>query len=220
MQSPLIQLLVLAGVAVFLILKLRGVLGTREGFEKPREPLAGPTPRRGAPNLEVIEGGPDRDITDHVPEDSGAAKALASMKRLEPSFGVGDFLQGARGAYEMILMAFERGDIAEIKPFLSEDVYQTFSDVVADRQEKGLQIEADFVGLREIGLRDAELDPKSSQAELVVRFVGELTSIVRDNAGDIVEGSKTDVKQQRDTWTFGRKMGADDPNWRLVATGE
>ena len=96
-MDKLLQLLVLAGIAVFLILKLRSVLGTREGFEKPPLPLddARPQARR---TLEVIEGGLDRDITDHAPEGSSAAKALAAMKKAEPSFQVGPFLQGARGA--------------------------------------------------------------------------------------------------------------------------
>src|SRR6056297_4005720 len=104
MNSPLIQLLVLAGIAVFLILRLKSVLGTREGFEKPPVPRnveAGP--RR---DFEVIEGGPDRDITDYVEEESAAAAALADMKRVEPSFSVSEFVQGSRQAYEMIVMGF------------------------------------------------------------------------------------------------------------------
>ena len=113
MNSSLIQLLVLAGIAVFLILKLRSVLGTREGFEKPPVPVEDARPR-GRRDFEVIEGGPDRDIIDHVSDGSEAAKALAAMKLAEPGFSVSDFLSGARGAYEMILMAFERGELDRI----------------------------------------------------------------------------------------------------------
>ena len=103
MESPMIQLLVLAGIAVFLILRLKNVLGTREGFEKP--PVVDQAPaRREGPAFEVIEGGPDLDITDHVAEDSPEGKALADMKRIEPSFGVSDFLAGGRGAYEICLL--------------------------------------------------------------------------------------------------------------------
>ena len=109
MNSPILQLLVLAGIAIFLILRLRNVLGTRDGFEPPRE-MSAPVARR-TPDFEVIEGGPDPDITDHVDEDSNAAAALAQMKSAEPSFGVNDFLGGAKGAYEMILMGFENGDM-------------------------------------------------------------------------------------------------------------
>jgi predicted lipid-binding transport protein (Tim44 family) len=219
MNSPIIQLLVLAGIAIFLILRLRSVLGTREGFEKPPVPTAQETKRR-RPDLEVIEGGPDRDITDHVPDGSDSAKALSAMKGVDSAFNVREFLQGARGAYEMILMAFERGDLASVKPFLAPDVYDAFASVVEDRERQGLKIEATFVGISDLTLKEATFDRQSQEAEIAVRFVGELTSVVRDRAGDIVEGSSTAIKRQKDVWTFARTMGAPDPNWLLVATSE
>ena len=216
MNSPLIQLLVLAGIAVFLILRLKSVLGTREGFEKPPVPKPGPKPSR--PDFEVIEGGPDRDITDYVPEGGESAEALAAMKRIEPSFSVSDFVQGSRQAYEMIVMGFERGDLDAIQPLLSEEVFDTFVEVVAAREDQGLTIEAEFAGVRETSLQLAEFDPETGRAEITMRFVGELTSVVRDNGGDVIEGSLSEVKRQKDAWTFARDMGTDDPNWQLVAT--
>ncbi len=217
MNSPMIQLLVLAGIAVFLILRLKNVLGTREGFEKP--PVTDQTTaRRTGPALEVIEGGPDLDIADHVAVDSDAGKALAQMKRIEPSFGVSDFLGGAKGAYEMIVMGYEHGNLAEIQPFLSEDIYESFVDGVAAREDQGLKVEAHFIGVRETTLVDASLDPDTKEAEMTIRFGAELTSAVRDAGGDIVEGSTTEIKRQKDTWVFARIMGSDDPNWLLVST--
>jgi predicted lipid-binding transport protein (Tim44 family) len=220
MNSPIIQLLVLAGIAIFLILRLRSVLGTREGFEKP--PLAAPEApsRRARPEFEVIEGRPDRDIVDHVPEDSDAAKALSAMKAVDPSFNVREFLGGARGAYEMILMAFERGDLEPVKPFLAPEVYDAMAGVVEERERNGLKVEATFVGISDLALRGATFDRASREAEISVRFVGELTSVVRDRAGEIVEGSSTAIKRQKDVWTFARVMGSPDPNWILVATSE
>ncbi|MCZ7674902.1 MAG: Tim44/TimA family putative adaptor protein [Roseovarius sp.] len=221
MNSPLLQLLVLAGIAVFLILRLKSVLGTRDGFEGP--------PRRGAPEVakpdrrqgfEVIEGGPDRDIVDHVAEGSAAADALARIKRAEPDFAVGEFLQGARGAYEWILLAFERGNLDEVAPFLSEEIYEAFSQVVDARHEEGLTVEAEFIGVRGTTLADARFDDASGRAEVTVNFVGELISVVRNAAGEIVEGKPGQSRRQKDSWTFERVVGSDDPNWRLVATGE
>jgi predicted lipid-binding transport protein (Tim44 family) len=219
MNSSLLQLLVLAGIAVFLILRLRSVLGTRDGFESPRQETAAPSRRRG-PELEVIEGGPDQDILDHAAEGSPQAEALAKMKSAEPQFGVNDFLGGARGAYEMILMAFEKGDLASIKDFLGEEVYESFDYVVQMREEKGLTVESEFVGVREMVLHDATFDEATKEGEITVRYIGELTHVVRDSAGEIVEGSDSQIKRQKDVWTFARVMGADDPNWQLVATGE
>jgi predicted lipid-binding transport protein (Tim44 family) len=220
MNSPIVQLLVLAAIAIFLILRLRSVLGSREGFEKPPVAVPESPVRRGRPELEVIEGRPDRDIVDHVSEDSDAARALGAMKATDPSFSVGEFLGGARAAYEMILMAFERGDLAPVKPFLAPDVYNAFAQVVEDRHAKGYKVEATFVGLSELVLRDATFDPGTREAEVSVRFVGEITSVVRDSAGQVVEGSSTAIRRQRDVWTFARTMGSSDPNWILVATSE
>lgn len=218
MSNALIQLLVLAGIAIFLILRLRSVLGTREGFEKPQAPTPLPGARKG--KFEVIEGGPDRDITDHVEEGSDAAQALAAMKQVEPSFSVSEFLTGARGAYEMILMAFEKGDLSKVQPFLSEEVYDTLAEVVAARASRGLTVTAEFMGTREVSVQRAEFDRRTGEAEVTVRFASELISAARDAAGEVVEGNLNEVRRQRDVWTFARKMGQNDPNWQLVATGE
>ncbi len=218
MSSSLLQLLVLAGIAIFLILKLRSVLGTRDGYENPpkEQPERGSDRRR---EFEVIEGGPDRDITDHVDDGTDAAKALAAMKMAEPGFNLTEFLQGARGAYEMILMAFENGDVDGLRPFLADDVMETFEQVIAQREAEGLRIDATFVGVRELALHDATFDRASGSADVTVRFVGELTSVVKNSEGDVVEGDANAIKRQRDVWTFSRKMGSSDPNWVLVATG-
>ncbi|MEM7722638.1 MAG: Tim44/TimA family putative adaptor protein [Pseudomonadota bacterium] len=217
MNSNLLSLLVLAGIAIFLILRLRSVLGTREGFEKPLERSAQPQSdvRR---DFEVIEGGPDLDITDHVEDGSDSAKALAAMKMAEPGFSVGEFLGGAKGAYEMILMAFENGDVDGLRDFLAPDVMETFESVIADREAQGLRIEASFVGVRETTLHDATFDRDTNEGEITVRFVAELTSVVKNADDEIVEGDPNEIKRQRDVWTFARSMGSSDPNWMLVAT--
>lgn len=218
MNSPILQLLVLAAIAVFLILRLRNVLGTREGYEKP--PVALSDTKKRARDFEVIEGGPDRDITDNVPTGSDSASALVAMKGADPAFNVGDFLKGARGAYEMILMAFQRGDLASVKSFVAPEVFDAFAEVIAQRQADGITVEATFVGINDLALKEAEFDRTTREAELSVRFGGEFTEVVRDKAGAIVEGNATTIKRQRDIWTFARTMGSADPNWILVATSE
>lgn len=217
MNSPMIQLIVLAAIALFLIVRLKNVLGTRDGFEGP------PRSARSAPDpsdrqFEVVDDGPDHDIADHVPEGSEAALALAAMKQAEPSFSVNEFLQGARGAYEMILMAFERGKIDEIRDFLGPEVRETFEQVIASRAAQGLTVEAEFLGVHNTSLVDARFTEGPGIAEITVRFVGELTSVVRNSEGEVVGDAQAQAKRQKDTWTFERMMGSDDPNWRLVAT--
>ncbi|MDB6178121.1 Tim44/TimA family putative adaptor protein [Paracoccus sp. Z330] len=217
MSNPLIQLLVLAAIAIFLILRLRNVLGTRDGFEPPKAE-APETQRR----FEVIEGSADEvdhDIVDLVDADSPAAAALAAMKRAEPSFAAHDFLSGAKSAYEMILMSFERGELDEVRPFLSEPVADAFQSVIDQRKAQGQNVEAQFLGIRETSLAGAEFDTQSGLAELSVRFVGEMIAATRDADGNVVEGDPKASRKQRDVWTFARRMGQNDPNWQLVATG-
>lgn len=219
MSSAVLQLIVLAGIAVFLFLRLRGVLGTRDGFEpKIGNPVSKASSKKDH-GFEVIDGGLDRDITDHVEMDSPAGQAFAKMKAIEPEFSVSEFQDGARQAYEMILMAFEGDDLDTLKQFLAADVYETFASVIHDRQEAGLKVNATFVGVREMKIIDAGFDGRSKSGEITMKFVGELVSYVEDADGKIVEGNRDVIKRQSDTWTFARKFGKDDPNWALVATG-
>lgn len=218
-----IQLLVLAAVAVFLVLKLRSTLGTRTGYEPPndaRMPGAPADDSIDSGPFEVIEGGGiDQDIADHVDIDSDAGQALTAMKRLEPDFNVSEFLSGARQAYEMILMAYENGDLETLQQFLAPDVYAGFEQAVEARAEQGLTVDARFVGVRELKLKDAKFDDYDNTGELEIRFVGELVSVVKDANGEIVEGDPQSIQRQTDLWTFARTMGSDNPNWLLVATG-
>jgi predicted lipid-binding transport protein (Tim44 family) len=218
MSGTLVQILILAGIAIFLILRLRSVLGTRDGFEPPRMPdnAARPAPRRA---FDVIEGGVDDDIADHVKEGSAAARALADMKAAEPSFSVGEFLRGARGAYEMILTAFEDGRLGDVESFLAPEVRNSFAAAIAERESQGLTVESHFAGIRDVTLVEARFDTATREAEIDVRFTAELATVVKDADGQIVEGDANALRRQRDVWTFGRMMGSDNPNWALVGTG-
>lgn len=216
MTNPMLQLIVLAAIAVFLVLRLRGVLGSRDGFEPPVIPEA-PAARR----MPADTGAPaddEDDVSDHVEPASPAARALEAMKRADPSFAVGPFLLGARQAYEMILTAFERGDLTDVRAFLSPAVAQAFDGAIAARNDRGLTAEVQYLGTRETALDAASFDPDTRMGEVSVRFVGELIVAHKDASGAVVEGDARAARKQRDVWTFARRMGDPDPNWQLVAT--
>jgi predicted lipid-binding transport protein (Tim44 family) len=103
---------------------------------------------------------------------------------------------------------------------LSDDVFESFDGVVKMREEQGLSVDATFVGVREMRLQDATYNSSTTEGEVTVKFVAELTSVVTNAEGEVVEGSAKEIKRQKDTWTFARVMSSDDPNWQLVATGE
>lgn len=219
MGSQMIQIIVLAAVAVFLVLRLRNVLGTRDGFEDTTKPVPSAA-KDSKRKFEVIDGGGiDYDIADFIDIDSDGGIALAEMKKAEAGFQVAEFTNGARQAYEMILMAFEKGDLEFLEQYLAPDVYESFASVINDRADKGLSVEANFLGVRSVKLVDAKFDRENNEADITMKFVGELTSVVRDASGAIVEGNETSVKKQTDVWTFARLIGGDNPNWLLVGTG-
>ena len=219
MSSSMIQIVILAGVALFLVLQLRRVLGTRDGFEPPKQEGERAEPNGHARNFDVIDGGgEDHDIAHFIGVETSDGKALAAMKRVEPDFTVSDFASGAKYAYEMILMAFENGDLSEVKDFVSPEIFESFDGAIQARKDKGLHVEANFIGVSKTELMEAEFDEATRMAEITMRFSGEMTSVVKDSDGEIVEGDEKTVKRQRDTWTFARGMGVDDPNWQLIAT--
>ncbi|GIR85923.1 MAG: Tim44/TimA family putative adaptor protein [Paracoccaceae bacterium] len=217
MNPALIELIILAGIAVFLFLRLRSVLGTREGFEKPRMQPKNDAPKR---DFKVIDGGEDKDITDNVDKNSKSAEALKLIKSEDENFTVNEFLSGARSAYEWILMSFEKNEIDEIRELLSEEVAEAFDAVVDQRVSQGLTIEAEFIGIREMKLVEATYSSNTKTAEISVSFVGEMTSVVKNSSGEIVEGDSKQIKRQKDTWTFSKDIKSSNPNWLLVATGE
>ena len=217
MNPALIELIILAGIAVFLFLRLRSVLGTREGFEKPRMQPKNDAPKR---DFKVIDGGEDKDITDNVDKNSKSAEALKLIKSEDEDFTVNEFLSGARSAYEWILMSFEKNEIDEIRELLSEEVAEAFDAVVDQQVSQGLTIEAEFIGIREMKLVEATYSSNTKTAEISVSFVGEMTSVVKNSSGEIVEGDSKQIKRQKDTWTFSKDIKSSNPNWLLVATGE
>ncbi|NBZ86801.1 Tim44/TimA family putative adaptor protein [Stagnihabitans tardus] len=214
MTTVSIQLLVLAGIAVFLIIKLRSVLGTRDGFE----PTA-TTPVARSMAETVVDGSLDEDISDHAP-DGASRSALAAMKGVEPSFNVTEFLKGARGAYEMILMAYDKAEIDRIRPFIGPEVEAGFDASVADRMARGLTVTSSFMGIRELAMTEATFDRASKRAEISIRFTGEVIRAVKDAEGKVIEGNATAIQRQREVWAFARTMGAGDPNWQLVAISD
>ncbi len=225
MPTGVIELIILAGIAIFLLFRLRGVLGTKTGLEEQQASrVLRPEPGRPArqPSTPVIEdeGGIDPDSATVAEGDDRVAEALAAMRRAEPQFLASEFMVGARQAFEMILMAYEHGDLDTLRRFLAPDVYGGFAAAIEQRKAEGLTVEAKFVGVRDARVVDARYNPATREGEVAIRFTAELISVVRDASNAVVEGDPNEVRRETDVWTFGRRMGVNDPNWTLVATGD
>ena len=217
----MVQILILAAVAAFLFWRLSVVLGTRSGFEKTADIPLRESPGKSTTKAKIENdlNTDDDDISDYVELTSEAGQALKQMKEFDTGFSVNQFVSGAKSAYEIILMAYENGDLAELEIHLANDVFKDFESVVTDRADKGYKVEANFLGVREIRIRDAVFDEKNKNAEITVFFKCELTSVVRDKDDNVIEGNLSEVRKHSDIWTFARVLGTKDPSWKLIATG-
>ena len=220
----MVQIIVLAAVAFFLFWRLRSVLGSRQGFEKLNKNVDEKT-KSSKTNaniddkiIDIKTTNIDEEIADYVDEKSEQFKTLSELKKIEDGWQVSHFVSGAKLAYEEILMAFENGDLNKIEKLSSKDVYTAFKEVIDDRNQKGLQVEAIFGGVRDIRIKDVKLNKKNQEANITMIFQCDITYSIKDKNNKIIEGGPDKVKKQKDVWTFTRKMNSDIPNWYLTKT--
>ena len=220
----MVQIIVLAAVAFFLFWRLRSVLGSRQGFEKLNKNVDKKTKSSKINSniddkiIDIKSTNIDEEIADYVDENSEQFKTLSELKKLEDGWQVSHFVSGAKLAYEEILMAFENGDLSKIKKLSSKDVFTAFKEVIDDRNQKGLQVEAIFGGVRDIRIKDVKLNKKNLEANITMVFQCDITYSIKDKNNKIIEGGPDKVKKQKDVWTFTRKMNSDIPNWYLTKT--
>ena len=220
----MVQIIVLAAVAFFLFWRLRSVLGSRQGFEKLNKNVDKKTKSSKINSniddkiIDIKSTNIDEEIADYVDENSEQFKILSELKKLEDGWQVSHFVSGAKLAYEEILMAFENGDLSKIKKLSSKDVFTAFKEVIDDRNQKGLQVEAIFGGVRDIRIKDVKLNKKNLEANITMVFQCDITYSIKDKNDKIIEGGPDKVKKQKDVWTFTRKMNSDIPNWYLTKT--
>jgi predicted lipid-binding transport protein (Tim44 family) len=220
MGTQMIELLILFAIAAFVLFRLKSVIGTRTGYESPPDYLNRDNAAKAAHDPLEGEEEAEDDAGLGRPVPDSAKTALAAMREAEPDFSLAVFLDGARGAYEVILMAYEAGDRKTLSDLLDPDVYAAFETVIDERAAAGLKVDSRFIGVRDLRLESAAFDPATGEGDLTLRFIGELITAVHDSEGRVVEGDPNEVHRQTHVWTFSRRMGARDPNWRLSATGE
>ncbi len=220
MSYQLLEFIVLFAIAAFLLFKLRSVIGTRTGYEPPSTGTAGRSDGPGAELPRQSEEDDEMEAAAIRALDDEAQEAMAEIRKVEPGFSLEEFLHGARSAYEMVLTAYEEGDRALLQDLLTPDVYAAFESVIRSREEDGLKVDSRFIGVRDLKVDALRFDPETAEADITLRFVGEMIVAVRDSEGRIVEGDPNEVRRQTDVWTFSRVMGSPNPNWLLSATGE
>lgn len=231
-----IYTIIFLALAVFIFLRLRNVLGQRTGSERPPFDRAARNMVRGRPDAagivplpgKVIDQPPAAMPSAEIAPPSDRWKGLAqpgsalstgldAIAAQDSSFDPKHFLSGARGAYEMIVLAFANGDRRALRDLVSSEVYDSFEAVIRDREKRDQKTETRFVSIDKADLVGAEL--RDRIAQLTVSFVSQMISVTRDKAGTIVDGNPDKVADITDVWTFARDTTSRDPNWKLVGTG-
>lgn len=213
MDADLLITLIFAAIAVFVILKLRSVLGTRTGFEKKNEPFA------PADTRDKVIPMPDRRQSEapamgepKAPMDAGTA----AIRRADPSFDPDRFIEGAKMAFEMIVTAFAKGDEKALQPLLAPNVFDSFAADIRRRRDAGETRETTVAGIRQARIHEARLEGR--EARVTVLIVSEQINVTRDRAGNVIDGDPRQAETVSDLWTFARDTRSRDPNWQLVET--
>lgn len=230
-----LEILVLAVLAGFIIFKLWSVLGRRTGHEPTSgsdttyyrsgnpENTASSTSGNGSDNVVPLPGAgrppedtDEVDLGKYASEGSDLSEGLVAIQLADRSFNPEVFLSGAKSAYEMIVTAFADGDRKTLRQLIDKDVFEAFDESLKERQERGETIEFQFVGMNSAKMTEAELVDKVAQ--ITVKFVSEVISATKNADGAIIDGDPTAIRQVTDAWTFQRDTRNSDPNWVLVET--
>ena len=186
-----IDIILLAMIAGFIFLRLRGILGKKTGFE------------------EDIESSFAHEAPPSKPTVNLNASTFDENAKKE-------FVKGAKIAYETIITNFAKGTLKDIKTLLDKSVYQQFEDAIKDRQIKKLSSETTFIGISSAEIKQHEQN--KNMLEVTVEFVSEIISCVKDKDNKIVSGNPEKIKKVLDTWKFSKDTRSTNPNWLLIDT--
>jgi predicted lipid-binding transport protein (Tim44 family) len=227
-----IDIIFFAMIAVFLILRLRGVLGKRDGNEesgvldlfKQNVDIDKPDNNKESDVVKLSDGGEKDDtqisgfeelVVDNENEDPLVA-GIAQVQKHDTDFNDEDFMVGARVAFETILNAYASASLDELQLLLSNEVYSNFAKAIQDREQAGHFMEDTLIGIMKSEIVEAYMEDLN--AHITIKFVSEQVNAIRDENGDVVQGNANEVLTVSDFWTFTRDTKNLDPNWILAAT--
>jgi predicted lipid-binding transport protein (Tim44 family) len=187
-----IDIILLAMIAGFIFLRLRGILGKRTGFE-------GKVPSQFEKVLSSIQT--EKKTLKKEDFDNEAQQ---------------EFLKGAKIAYETIIIDFASGNLKNIKLLLDNKIYTQFNDAIKDRKEKGHTSETTFIGINSAIIKNHKKN--NNILEVSVEFVSEIISTLKDKDKKILSGDPEKIKKVYDSWKFSRDLKSLNPNWLLIDT--
>ncbi len=220
-----VDIIFFAMIAAFLVIRLRGVLGRRDGFDNhdgDKQNLFNHSKSSkddDDTDTENVIKLPDQETQANseaeVVEDP-LAKGLAEIGNRDPDFSAKELISGACMAFEMILGAYASGDREALEPLLSDEVYGNFVKSINDRKESEETLEYTMIGIKNAEIVEAYME--DSMAYVTVKFVSDQINATRDGNGDVISGNPDMIVKVTDFWTFSRDPNSRNPNWTLVAT--
>ena len=205
---PFVDILIFAIIAIFLVIRLRNMLGTRDGYEQTPEETGKirPVPSEEAAQAKIVPLHPE----------SLSGSGIKAIQKADPSFSENDFLQGASSAFTMILQAFAEGDLSQLRRLLGYDLFNEFSEAIRERNADGETLSIHVQSIEEASIAEAEL--VDGIAYVTVRFVSQQTRQYRSLEGDEIVDDEAPAGPIVDLWVFERDVQIADPNWKLVET--
>lgn len=231
-----LDIVLFALIAIFLVLRLRSVLGNRDGHEGGYHDRFGhrqdedglrrddngnviqmPNARTAEQDhLGVLHDEQTPAPVEELPE-GPLGEGIRAILEHDPSFNSKEFAEGAQMAFDMILTAYAAGDKKTLKNLLSAEVYAGFEHAIDTREAEGHTLQETLVGISKAELVEAYMDGRD--AHVTVKFVSEQISALLDADGSVIEGDPAKVTEATDFWTFARSTKSRNPNWTLVGTG-
>ena len=189
-----IDILLLAMIAGFIFLRLRGILGRRTGYDG--EPAA--QFEKILKDVQPEKQAPQRENFDDVAQK--------------------EFLNGAKIAYETIITDFSDNDnkLTTSKPLLSKEIYNQFDEALKERDKRGHRADITFIGVNSATIKEHKKE--NSFLKVTVDFVSEVITCIKDKENKIVSGDPEKIKKIYDTWVFSRDTRSNNPNWQLIET--
>jgi predicted lipid-binding transport protein (Tim44 family) len=212
-----LDIILFAGVAGFLLFRLRSVLGRRTGNERRRPDPFAPRPAAPpAPTPAPVNAAPAKLVQAAPAAAVPAGEGLSALQAADPNFNPDAFLAGARSAFEIILKAFAAGDTAALQPLLSPDVFGAFSEAIRARQAAKETHETKLVAIKAATIEHIAVD--GTAGLVTVKLISDQINVTRAADGKVVDGDPDKVIEKTDFWTFSRPLRSRNPNWTLVAT--
>ena len=219
-----IQIVILAMIAAFLGLRLYSVLGRRAEHEEEtirgrfeeKSGVAGAAPTQQPRIAGLPQPAEPARATGEL--NTGVERGLRDISAADRRFDVHSFLEGARGAYRMVLEAFWRGDKEELEQLCDRDVYEGFAEAIDARVAAGETLDNRLVRINDLTLVAADF--QAPTARVSVRFSADIAAVTRNKDGQVIAGSLDDAVESRDVWTFSRNVNSPDPDWLLDEADE